>query len=130
MKTNNLICIAIALNILLFTVLSCQDEDYENATGVSKEEFKTHIVSDGFQDNDSYMIICKGNIPVDKSGPAAFESGKRAALLTAYFIAKQKFGSDFQPDRFGNLEDIEKEGDHVVIHYLLKMPGLKDLYRE
>jgi hypothetical protein len=111
-------------------MLSCDNEETDKTTGVTPAEFKTHIVSKGFLDDDRYRIVCKGNIPKDLSGPAAFESGKRAALLAAYVTAKSHFGDNFPADKLGTIEKVEQEGDHVVVQYLVKKHGLKKIFRE
>lgn len=120
----------IALCLAQAFMLSCDNEEPDKTTGVTPTELKTHIVSKGFQGDDSYRIVCKGNMPKDLSGPAAFESGKRAALLAVYVIAKSHFGDTFPADKLGIIEKAEQEGDHVVVQYLVKKHALKKLFRE
>lgn len=88
---------------------------------------KEVLVSSGFEDDDTFVIICKGKAMSGLNDVAAKESAKRAALMNAYYFARKEFGDDFSPDKEGVLDSFEFKNDVGIIKYVIKKEGLRDL---
>ncbi|MCP4135311.1 MAG: hypothetical protein GY754_30360 [bacterium] len=87
------------------------------------------LVKQNFRDDNTYIIVCKGFPMKGTSGIVKDSSAKRAARLNAYYFAKKIFDNSVDPGKYGDIEKTEKMDDHIVIHYVLEMKGLKNKRR-
>jgi hypothetical protein len=119
MKINVLFVIVTAL---LLTV-SCDDKSVK--TSVPKEP----LISQGFVDDNTYRVVCRGFPLEGSTGIQMIESSKRAALLGAYYYIQNTFNESVAPDKDGKAEKFEYLSDHVVVHYVVQKKGLKKMIR-
>ncbi len=103
--------------------IACDEKGAESS--IKKEP----LISQGFADDDTYRVICRGYPLEGSTGPQKIESSKRAALLGAYYYIKTVFDDSVAPDRDGRAEKFEYMGDHVVVHYVVQKKGLKKMAR-
>ncbi len=113
----------IAMLFLLIVLNGC---DEQSVKGPGSKEV---LVSQGFVDDNSYRIICRGFPLEGLEGLQRAESSKRAALLSAYYFIGQVFNESVAPDRDGKTEKIEYAADHAVLHYMIRKKGLKKMVR-
>lgn len=119
MRTNVLFVI---VAILLLSI-GCDEKSAEN--GIKKEP----LVSQGFVDDDTYKVVCRGYPLEGSTGIQKTESSKRAALLGAYYYIQKVFNESVAPDRDGKAEKFEFMSDHVVVHYVVQKKGLRKMAR-
>jgi hypothetical protein len=107
--------------VLLVTLAGC-----DNVT-VKSSGPKEVLISQGFVDDNTYRVVCRG-YPLDGlKGIQQAESSKRAALLHAYYVIKQVFNESVAPDRDGKTEKIEYMSDHAVLNYVVRKKDLKKM---
>ena len=106
---------------LLFLSVGCDEKSAEN--GIKKEP----LISQGFVDDDTYKVVCRGYPLEGSTGIQKTESSKRAALLGAYYYIQNAFNESVAPDRDGKAEKFEFMSDHVVVHYVVQKKGLKKM---
>jgi len=114
----NITCIIVTI---LFLSVGCDEKSAEN--GIKKEP----LISQGFVDDDTYKVVCRGYPLEGSTGIQKTESSKRAALLGAYYYIKNAFNESVAPDRDGKAEKFEFMSDHVVVHYVVQKKGLKKM---
>jgi hypothetical protein len=107
----------------LFLSMGCDEKGAEN--GIKKEP----LISQGFVDDDTYRVVCRGYPLEGSRGLQKVESSKRAALLGAYYYIKNAFGESVAPDKDGKAEKFEYMSDHAVVHYVVQKKGLKKMAR-
>jgi hypothetical protein len=107
--------------VLLIALAGC-----DNVT-VKSSGPREVLISQGFIDDNTYRVVCRG-YPLDGlTGIQQAESSKRAALLHAYYVIKQIFNESVAPDRDGKTEKIEYMSDHAVLNYIVHKKGLKKM---
>ena len=119
MRINVLAVIATALLL----AMGCDEKGPEK--GIKKEP----LISQGFVDDDTYRVVCRGYPLEGSTGVQMIESSKRAALLGAYYYIKNAFNESVAPDKDGKAEKFDYMGDHVVVHYMVQKKGLRKLTR-
>jgi hypothetical protein len=107
--------------VLMITLAGC-----DNVT-VKSAGLQEVLISQGFVDDNTYRIVCRGYPLEGLKGLQQAESSKRAALLHAYYVIKQVFNESVAPDRDGRTEKIEYMSDHAVLNYLVHKKGLKKM---
>ena len=116
----NLLFIIVTV-ILLST--GCDEKSVEN-TGP-----KEPLISQGFVDDNTYVVVCRGYPLQGSTGIQKAESSKRAALLGAYYYIKTVFNDSVAPDKDGKAEKFEYMNDYVVLHYMVRKKGLKKMVK-
>jgi len=84
-----------------------------------------NLIKEGFISNTEYEIICLGIPKSGLSGIRKEESAKRAALLNAYFYAKNRFDETVIPDRDGEIAEFKMLEDYGELRYIIKKSNLK-----
>ena len=112
----------IILTIALLSV-SCDEKGVES--GAPKET----LISQGFVDDNTYKVVCRGFPLEGSTGIQKSESSKRAALLGAYYYIKTIFNDSVAPDKDGKAEKFEFISDYVVVHYVVHKKGLKKMMK-
>jgi hypothetical protein len=107
--------------VLMITLAGC-----DNVT-VKSAGLQEVLISQGFVDDNTYRIVCRGYPLEGLKGLQQAESSKRAALLHAYYVIKQVFNESVAPDRDGRTEKIEYMSDHAVLNYVVHKKGLKKM---
>lgn len=115
---------ACVIIVLLMIISNGCDENSVKNTG-SKEV----LVSQGFVDDNTYRVVCRGYPLEGLTGIQQSESSKRAALLSAYYYIGQVFNDSVAPDRDGKSEKIEYMSDHALLYYVVTKKGLKKRVR-
>jgi hypothetical protein len=89
------------------------------------------LINKYFQDDDTYIIICKG---FPKEGLTddiqKTETAKEAALINAQMIAKETFKDSVDIVKIGIVESYELQDGSAMIKYVLKYSGLKSSLRD
>ena len=85
------------------------------------------LVSERFISDTEYEIVCLGYPKEGLTGVQREESAKRAALLSAYYFANNRFGNTINPDRDGRTEKITMYDGYCEIRYVIKKSNLKNL---
>jgi len=88
------------------------------------------LVSEGFISDTEYEIVCLGYPKQGLTGVSREESAKRAALLSAYYFANERFGSAVSPDRDGRTEKITMYDGYCEITYIITKSNLKNLKKQ
>lgn len=89
------------------------------------------LINKYFQDDDTFIIICKGfpkeglTDDIQKS-----ETAKEAALLNAQMIARETFKDSVDVVRTGSIDSYEVQDGFATVKYVLKYSGLKSNLRE
>lgn len=117
-------CNALLVIIVLFFAMTGCDQDIVTSPGP-----KEALISQGFVDDNTYRVVCRGYPIEGLKGIQQAESSKRAALLNAYFIIQGVFNESVAPDKDGKAEKIEYMSDHAVLHYVVKKRGLKKMVK-
>ena len=94
----------------------------------SKEK-KEVIEKKWFRTNNAFVIVCRGYPKEGVSGKARIETAKEAALINAQYFAKEMFNDRVDVVKNGTIEVFEVKPDYVVIRYVIKQRGLKQLVR-
>jgi hypothetical protein len=110
----------VIVTVILLSI-GCDEKSVKNT--VPKEP----LISQGFVDDNTYMVICRGYPLQGSTGIQKVESSKRAALLGAYYYIKTVFNDSVAPDKDGKAEKFEYMSDHVVVHYVVQKKGLKKM---
>ena len=87
------------------------------------------LISQGFVDDNTYRVVCRGFPLEGSTGIQKSESSKRAALLGAYYYIKTVFNDSVAPDKDGKVEKFEYMSDHAVVHYVVHKKGLKNMVK-
>jgi hypothetical protein len=90
---------------------------------------KEALISQGFVDDNTYTVVCRGYPLEGSTGIQKSESSKRAALLGAYYYIQTVFNDSVAPDKDGKAEKYEYKSDHVVVHYVVHKKGLKKMVK-
>jgi hypothetical protein len=114
----NVLCVMVAALLLS---IGCDEKSADDS--VQKEP----LISQGFVDDDTYRVVCRGFPLKGSTGLQKVESSKRAALLGAYYYIKNAFNESVAPDKDGKAEKFEYMSDYVVVHYVVQKKGLKKM---
>jgi hypothetical protein len=83
-----------------------------------------------FDDDNTYVIVCKG-FPKEGLDPAESRgTAREAALLNAQVIAKQAFKDSVDVIKNGRVEKYTDYPGYSVLYYVIKYPRLKKQLRE
>lgn len=104
------------VSILIFILFSCYTK--EKGTVIEKE---------WFEDDNTYVILCKGYPKEGISGKARIETAKEAALINAQFYAKNIFDDTVNVITNGTIKNFKIYEDHVIIHYVIEHKNLRRL---
>jgi len=104
---------------LLF-LLSCFGGDSGN-----KVQSVPSLINEGFINDTQYEIVCIGLPKEGLKGIQKEESAKRAALLNAYYFAKNRFDDSVKPDVDGKVEKVTMLDDHAEMKYVITKSSLK-----
>jgi len=110
---------ALILSLFVFTIFSCSSGNDINVQSMPS------LISEGFISDDTYEVICRGFPKEGLEGVQKEESGKRAALLNAYYFIQARFDSSVVPDRDGTVYKYDVQDDFVIVHYRIKKQELK-----
>ena len=88
------------------------------------------LIKEGFTSDTEYEIICRGYPKEGLQGVMKDESGKRAALLNAYYFAGKKFDDSVAPDKDGKAERFVLNQDHAIVYYRIKKSNLRKRVRK
>ncbi len=88
------------------------------------------LIKEGFKSDTEYEIICRGYPKEGLQGVMKVESGKRAALLNAYYFAERKFDDSVIPDKDGKAEKFVLNQDHAIVYYTIKKSNLRKRVRK
>lgn len=88
------------------------------------------LIKEGFTSDTEYEIICRGYPKEGLQGIKKDESGKRAALLNAYYFAQKKFDDSVIPDKDGKAERFVLNQDHAIVYYTIKKSNLRKRIRK
>ena len=114
--------IAVICSLLIFS--SCSADPGKNVRSAPV------LIKEGFISDTEYEIVCIG-IPKDGlTGVQKEESAKRAALLNAYYYAKNRFDDTVHPDRDGKTEKMTMFDDHAELKYVISKSNLKKRVRK
>ncbi len=95
-----------------------------------KDAKKNIIINKGFEDENTFLVECRGFPKESLKGRARIESAKEAALINAQVFTRQLFDDSVDVIRNGTVKEFVIEDDHAVIHYVVKYKGLNRHYKE
>jgi len=110
--------------VFLFTAtlvlnLACSGDDIKKVQNIPT------LVKEGFISPDEYEIVCIGLPKEGLTGLQKDESAKRAAILNAYFYAKERFDDTIAPDTDGSVKKMEVAENHATVYYVISKANLK-----
>ncbi len=105
--------------LLMFAVLAAF------AVGAGAQEKREVLVKKYFNNNNTFIIICKGYPKEGLSGTQAMETAKEAALLNAQIIARETFKDSVDVVKGGAVLKYVERDDYVIIHYALTLINLR-----
>ena len=86
------------------------------------------LVSAKFSDDNTFRIVCKGFPMEGLKGVAAENSAMESARLNAIYFIKRDFDPSVDPGVSGDVEHYEMRDAYAMVHYVVKMKGLKKKY--
>ncbi len=101
-------------------IISCSSDNNIN----SVQSVPT-LISEGFISDSEYEIVCIGFPKPGLTGIQKDESSKRAAILNAYYFAKNRFDDSVNPDKDGRVVQMTVSADRAEVKYYIKKAGLK-----
>lgn len=107
------------LVINLTIIISCSSDPGINVKGMPG------LISEGFISDTEYEIVCIGYPKEGLTGIQKEESAKRAALLNAYFFAKNRFDDTVSPDQDGKVVKYTAYDDRAELKYVVTKSNLK-----
>jgi hypothetical protein len=97
---------------------------------LSEQVKKEVIVKKYFEDDNTFIIECKGFPKDGLEGKARIESAKEAALINAQICSRDLFNESVDVIRNGEIHKYDIEDDYVVIHYAVIKNRLRKSYKE
>ena len=105
--------------ILISAVLSCSSGDDISVQSIPS------LISEEFTSNDTYEVVCRGFPKQGLTGVQKEESGKRAALLNAYYFVQTRFDNTVKPDTDGVVLKYDVQEEFVIVYYRVTKSNLK-----
>lgn len=113
--------------LLLGVVTGCDDKTTNIVNDQSAPDLKNFLVSEKFQSNNEYLIVCHGYPKPGLTIQAQInDTAQEAAVLNAQIYAKQKFPS-IDPVKEGTILKFEFDGKSAIVYYLITHPGIKNM---
>ncbi len=109
--------------LFICTLSSCFEvKDKDDRTNV--------VINKYFQDENTFVIECKGFPKESLKGRARIESAKEAALINAQVITDQLFDDSVDVIRNGTINKYLFGDDFAIIHYIVNYKKLNRFYNE
>ena len=109
--------------VFLAIFLSCSTGPDMNVTALPS------LIKEGFISNNEYEIVCMGYPKEGLTGAPREESAKRAAILSAYYFANERFGDTISPDQDGRIDNLTMYEGYCEIRYIIQKSNLKNLQK-